>query len=54
MFKVAVLVVAYNAEKKLADVLKRIPKVSDDINIEVLVCDDASTDKISEVRRQFV
>ena len=54
MFKVAVLVVAYNAEKKLADVLRRIPKVSDDINLEVLVCDDASSDSTSAVGKQFV
>jgi len=54
VFRVAVLVVAYNAEKKLTDVLRRIPKVSDDINIEVLVCDDASSDSTSAVGRQFV
>ena len=54
MFRVAVLVVAYNAEKKLADVLQRIPEVSNDIKLEVLVCDDASLDKTSEVGHQFV
>jgi glycosyltransferase involved in cell wall biosynthesis len=54
MFRVAVLVVAYNAEKKLADVLQRIPELSDEINLEVLVCDDASLDKTSEVGHQFV
>jgi len=54
MFRVAVLVVAYNAEKKLAEVLQRIPEVSDDIQIEVLVCDDASSDKTLEVGQQFL
>ena len=54
MFKVAVLVVAYNAEKKLASVLGRIPVSLPDISLEVLVCDDASSDSTSEVGRQFV
>ena len=54
MFKVAVLVVAYNAEKKLADVLGRIPDRLTDISLEVLVCDDASSDSTSEVGRHFV
>lgn len=54
MFKVAVLVVAYNAEKKLADVLRRIPQGLSDVSIEVLVCDDSSSDSTSEVGRQFV
>ncbi len=53
MFRVAVLVVAYNAEKKLADVLQRIPQVANDIQMEVLVCDDASSDRTSEVGQQF-
>ncbi|MFM8652741.1 MAG: glycosyltransferase family 2 protein, partial [Acidimicrobiaceae bacterium] len=53
MFRVAVLVVAYNAEKKLADVLKRIPQVTNDIQMEVLVCDDASSDRTSEVGQRF-
>ena len=53
MFRVAVLVVAYNAEKKLADVLRRIPQVTNDIQMEVLVCDDASSDRTSEVGQQF-
>ena len=54
MFKVAVLVVAYNAEKKLASVLGRIPDKLTDISLEVLVCDDASSDSTSEVGKQFV
>ena len=54
MFKVAVLVVAYNAEKKLANVLGRIPVSLPDISLEVLVCDDASSDSTSEVGKQFV
>lgn len=54
MFKVAVLVVAYNAEKKLADVLRRIPRDVSNTSIEVLVCDDASSDSTSAVGRQFV
>lgn len=53
MFRVAVLVVAYNAEKKLADVLRRIPQVTNDIQMEVLVCDDASSDRTLEVGQQF-
>ena len=54
MFRVAVLVVAYNAEKNLADVLQRIPELSGEIRLEILVCDDASLDKTSEVGHQFV
>lgn len=54
MFRVAVLVVAYNAEKKLADVLGRIPRDIPETSIEVLVCDDASSDSTSTVGREFV
>jgi glycosyltransferase involved in cell wall biosynthesis len=54
VYRVAVLVVAYNAEKKLVDVLQRIPQITNDIDLEVLVCDDASSDKTSEVGHQFV
>ena len=54
MFRVAVLVVAYNAEKKLANVLGRIPRDIPDTSIEVLVCDDASSDSTSAVGREFV
>jgi len=54
MFRVAVLVVAYNAEKKLVDVLQRIPQITNGIDLEVLVCDDASSDKTLEVGQQFV
>ncbi|MFM7762154.1 MAG: glycosyltransferase, partial [Acidimicrobiaceae bacterium] len=53
MFRVAVLVVAYNAERKLANVLRRIPQVTNDIQMEVLVCDDASSDRTSEVGQRF-
>ena len=53
MHKVAVLVVAYNAEKQLAKVLQRIPDVITNTSIEVLVCDDASSDKTTEVGQKY-
>ena len=42
--KIAILVVAYNAEDTLHKVLDRIPQVFVDKIAVVLVCDDASTD----------
>lgn len=54
MFKVAILVVAYNAEKQLRGVLQRIPKSVSDMSIEVLVCDDASTDQTTRVGEEFI
>lgn len=53
MFNVAVLVVAFNAESKLEDVLKRIPKQFSGISLKILVCDDASSDNTYEVGKSF-
>src|SRR5450631_1973382 len=43
--RILIFIVAYNAEKTLADVLKRIPKGLCASNVEVLVIDDSSQDK---------
>jgi glycosyltransferase involved in cell wall biosynthesis len=43
--RILIFIVAYNAEKTLADVLKRIPKELCAGNVEVLVIDDFSQDK---------
>lgn len=53
MFRVAVLVVAFNAEKKLMEVLRRIPDDLSEIALEVLVCDDASSDNTAQVGTTF-
>lgn len=53
MFKIAILVVAFNAEEILVDVLKRIPKQISGFSLHVLVCDDASTDNTFKVGSRF-
>jgi glycosyltransferase involved in cell wall biosynthesis len=47
--KVLVFVVAYQAESTLAGVLDRIPPLPPDIDVEVLVIDDSSSDRTFEV-----
>jgi GT2 family glycosyltransferase len=46
---VLILVVAYQAESTLADVLKRIPATLNQLDMEVLVLDDSSSDRTFEV-----
>jgi glycosyltransferase involved in cell wall biosynthesis len=53
MFNIAVIVVAFNAESKLDDVLKRIPKQILGISLKILVCDDASSDNTYEIGKGF-
>ena len=47
-YRLMVLVVAYQAEATIADVLSRLPRSLPDAQLEVLVLDDASTDATSE------
>ncbi|MEQ1857385.1 MAG: bifunctional glycosyltransferase/class I SAM-dependent methyltransferase [Longimicrobiales bacterium] len=48
--KVLIFIVAYNAQTTLRDVLRRIPSdLAHDADVEVLVIDDASTDRTFEV-----
>jgi glycosyltransferase involved in cell wall biosynthesis len=47
--KVLIFVVAYQAEATLADVLGRVPSISNDLDVEVLVIDDSSSDRTFEV-----
>lgn len=47
--KVLVFVVAYQAEATLAAVINRIPPLPPDVDLEVLVIDDASNDRTFEV-----
>src|SRR5262249_53946431 len=47
--KVLIFVVAYQAESTLAGVLKRIPPLPPDLDVEVLVIDDSSSDRTFEV-----
>jgi glycosyltransferase involved in cell wall biosynthesis len=47
--RLLVFIVAYNAERTIADVLRRIPReLSNDYSVEVLVIDDSSNDKTFE------
>jgi glycosyltransferase involved in cell wall biosynthesis len=50
--KALIFVVAYQAESTLADVLKRIPPFPPDLDVEVLVIDDSSSDRTFEVGLQ--
>jgi len=48
--RVLIFIVAYNAQDTLRDVLRRIPReLARDADVEVLVIDDASTDRTFEV-----
>jgi len=50
--RVLVFVVAYQAETTLAGVLRRIPPLAADLDMEVLVIDDSSSDRTFEVGLQ--
>ncbi len=50
-FRLLVLVVAYQAESTIADVLSRLPRSLPGVRLEVLVLDDASTDATAERAR---
>ena len=47
--KVTIGVPAYNEEEKLPLILKQLEKIADSI----IVCDDGSTDKTSDIARKF-
>ncbi len=52
--RVLIFVVAYEAESTLKDVLDRIPRtVLEKFDVEVLVVDDASTDRTTEIGREY-
>jgi glycosyltransferase involved in cell wall biosynthesis len=52
--KLLILVVAYEAETTLTSVLERIPAaVRRELEVEILVIDDASTDRTFEIGRQY-
>ncbi len=53
MTRIGILVVAYNAESTLIDVLKRIPQPIMDKVEEIFVFDDASQDATVEVGKNF-
>ena len=46
--KVLIFVVAYQAEATLAGVLERLPPITDDLDVDVLVIDDGSSDRTFE------
>jgi len=53
--RVLIFIVAYNAETTICDVLKRIPQsLTADYHIEVLIIDDASSDRTFEVSHKLV
>src|SRR3989442_4434562 len=50
--RLLILVVAYNAEKNIADVLARVPpQLAEQYHVEVLVLDDSSQDRTFETSR---
>lgn len=52
--RLLVFVIAYHAEGTLQSVLERIPRsVLDDYDCEILVVDDASSDRTAEIGREF-
>jgi len=53
--KVLVFIVAYNAEKTIVNVLRRIPKnLSKNYNLSILIIDDASQDNTKEVAKLYL
>src|SRR5437764_414545 len=52
-FKLLIFVVAYNAEKTIQHVLRRIPASMAEVETEILVIDDSSCDSTFEVAREF-
>jgi glycosyltransferase involved in cell wall biosynthesis len=51
--KILIFIVAYNAEKTIESVLKRIPESMSQYDTEVLIIDDASRDKTWERAQEF-
>jgi glycosyltransferase involved in cell wall biosynthesis len=53
--KVLIFIVAYNAEKTIVNVLKRIPKkLSENYDLSILIIDDASQDNTKEIAEYFL
>ncbi|HCR85264.1 MAG TPA: glycosyltransferase family 2 protein, partial [Alphaproteobacteria bacterium] len=55
MKKVLISLLAYNAENHIISVLKRIPESflnNPDLNVHILLLDDASSDRTAEIARQ--
>lgn len=51
--KILIFIVAYNAERTIESVLKRIPESMKEYDTEVLIIDDASSDKTWETAEKF-
>ncbi len=51
--KILIFIVAYNAEKTIESVLRRIPASMSQYETEVLIIDDASSDKTFECAERF-
>ena len=52
--RLLIFIVAYNAEKTISWVLKRIPtSIKNNFNVEVLIIDDKSSDNTSKVGKEF-
>jgi len=51
--KILIFIVAYNAEKTIESVLRRIPESMSQYDTEVLIIDDASSDRTWECAQQF-
>ena len=51
--KILIFIVAYNAEKTIESVLKRIPEAMTQYETEVLIIDDASSDRTWECAERF-
>ena len=52
-YKVSIIVPAYNSEKNIEKCLKSIFNESKNFESEIIVIDDCSTDKTSEVVKKF-
>lgn len=52
--KIAILVVAYNAETTIKNVISRIPRELYSQNIEIIISDDCSTDSTYEVSKKLI
>jgi glycosyltransferase involved in cell wall biosynthesis len=49
--KVIVFLPAFNEEESISKVIKKIPKTIEDLDVEILIMDDGSTDKTVEVAK---
>ena len=53
-YKLLIFVVAYNHEKTIESVIKRIPKKLTNLyDLEILIIDDASSDKTFEISKKI-